>query len=220
MAAWASLALGLACCLAGGTVVRGDDILPAPFPANRYQKMGAHSPFAPPTVAIAVPVAVVAPVGSWADKLSITSLMEQGGKYVAMVMDRDSSQHFLVSSDQENDRKMMLSSVQWADVKNTRVTIRKGNEFGQLAFDPSASASSNAAPAAVPGGGRGPLGRPGLPNPTVFHPPPGASGGLNGPNSPSIIRRPAIPAAPPTLAPRTFPGNAPQAADDDDDDDN
>jgi hypothetical protein len=216
----AGWAFFLAAFLAAAPASRAGDILPKAFPASRYEKLGAHSPFAPPTVVVAGPAPVIAPTTSWSDKLAITLLTQQGGKYVATVLDRDSSQHFLVDSEQENERHMMLSSVQWADAPNqTRVTIRRGTEFGQVSFDPSASANISAP--SIPGarGAMGAISRPPMPSSATFHPPPG---GLNGARSPSVIRRPTIPATPPTLAPRTFPGNGvvQQPADDDDDDDN
>jgi hypothetical protein len=212
--------LGLAAGLAAGPEAWADDVLPKAFPASRYAKLGAHSPFSPPTAAAAVPMTTAAPAGSWADKLSVALLMEQGGKYVATVVDRDSAEHFLVTSDGGNDKNMTLSSVQWGDKPNqTRVTIRKGTEFGQVAFDPNATAASSAAAPMLPGVfPRTPPMAPG-----VFHPPPAPNVGFNGPRTPSVIvRRPPISSGQPTFNnPRNPLGRVTtQTSDDDDDDDN
>ena len=199
-----------------------DEIAPAPFSAGRYQKMFAHSPFAPPTgPVIAAPLV---PGGLWTDKLAVTAIMQYGSKYIATVLDRDSSQTFLVTSDKVNDRNMMLSNVQWNNkVDHTRVTIRRGTEFGQVAFDPSA----NAAPAGGAPGGENPrLPAPPIPGAPIFHPPPGLNSGprpLGQAASSRIVRRTpntAFPAPLPTapgIQRRVTPA---QAADDDDDDDN
>lgn len=223
----ACFALGLGLLLAAAGAAWADDVLPIAFPAARYQKLSAHSPFSPPTIAAPVTSAPIAPAGSWSDKLTVTLLMQQGGKYVAMLLDRDSSEHFLVTSDTENNRNMMLSSVQWSDqLKQTRVTIRKGKEFGQVAFDPNATA---AAPSSAPGL-PGAISRPSPVSPgpgagpALFHPPPGSVGG-RGPQSPPIVRRPTISANPPPAipTPRIAPGGVairPQDDSDDDDDDN
>jgi hypothetical protein len=215
------LCLGLATCLilclVKGSTARADDILPKPFPASRYEKMSARSPFSPPTVAAFVPPVPSAPTVSWSDKLAVTALMEQGGKYFATVVDRDSSQHFLISSDKENNdhEKMMLSSVQWAPkIAQTRVTIRKGTEFGQVAFDPSAAINTNSP--AIPGSLR-PPNAPVPPGPRPFNPPPGTNGGRSMMPS-SAIRRGPIGAPP--VTPNALNRTPPQTpADDDDDDD-
>ena len=224
----ATAALLLIFCLGIGDEAQADDILPKPFPASRYEKMSARSPFSPPTVAAFVPAAPTVPTVSWSDKLAVTALMEQGGKYFATVVDRDSSQHFLISSDTENNDhdRIMLSSVQWAaKINQTRITIRKGTEFGQVAFDPSAavSTSSPAVPGAIPGAfprlGAGPT----LPGARPFNPPPGANGGPRPTQpAPAVIRRGPISAAPvtPNAGRSALNRATPQTpADDDDDDD-
>jgi hypothetical protein len=223
-------AIAVGWCLALGLwasgAARGDDVLPKASPANRYDKMSTHSPFSPPTVAPSAPVTVAAPTGTWTDKLAVTLLMQNGGVYVATVVDRDSSRHFLVTSDRENDRQMMLTNVQWGDKNDApRITIRQGNASGQVAFDPTAGGGGVSVP--QPGGPasmfRPPI--PGAANQPVnqgapfFHPPPGGRA-PGGPITPSaVIRRPPIPAAPVPVNPRIVNGLSQQAADDDDDDD-
>jgi hypothetical protein len=219
------LAAGLAFGFVAGSGARADDVLPKALPANRYEKLAAHSPFAPPTVAAPVaPAPVAAPKGSWADKLAVTALMQNGGIYIATVVDRDSSQHFIVTSDKENERSMMLASVQWGDkYDQTRITIRRGAEFGQVAFDASAGAAS-----AVMGPGAPVPPRPMIPGGPLpgagtaqFHPPPGANPAFRGPQGPSnIVRRQPIFSTPAATPRPVFPRpTAKPAADDDDDDD-
>jgi hypothetical protein len=214
--------------LASGAA-RGDDVLPKPFPANRYDSMSTHSPFSPPTVAPIAPVTVAAPTGTWTDKLAVTLLMKEGSIYVATIVDRESAKHYLVTSDKENDQQMMLSSVQWGDKNNPpRVTIRRGTLFGLVAFDPTAGGGGGSA-SAPQANFNNPMFRPpipgsnnGAPNPgaTVFHPPPGGpAGGRGGPIMPSAVRRPPIPSVPTPVNPRSVNGLNQQDTDDDDDDD-
>ena len=208
---------GLLCCaavLAQGWLARADDVLPKPFPASRYANM--HSPFAPPTVAAPAPAMATGPVVSWADKLSVMLLMEQNGQYIATLLDKESAQQFKVSLDPAaNNRSIVLSSVQWGDrISETRVTIRRGTELGQVSFDPTATtpSASLTSPGMIP--------RPPLPGQNIFHPPPAPNGAM-GAGPATIVRRPEIPAAPIT-GPRALPNRAPVRplnSDDDDDDD-
>ncbi len=218
LAPWLGL-LGLAGPFWPPASARADDPLPTSYPVSRYQKMQAHSPFAPPTVPVAPTPAVAG--GAWTDKLAVTSLMQQGGKYVAMVLDRDTEQHFLVTSDKEDEHRLMLSSVQWAPkFGDMRITIRRGTEFGQVTFDPSAGAGAAGSAAGGPGGVRQPPPIPGA-GPTVFHPPPGLNSAPGTASPSSIIRRPGIGSVPPPVtAPRPVTRRLPPngAADDDDDD--
>lgn len=214
----------------------GDDIIPAPFPAARYQKMAQHSPFSPPANAVAAPV--VAPVAvspGWADKLKVTAIMQIGNRYLATVEDSDTHDHFLVDSDKENDRGMVLSGVQWSDkASQMRVTVRHGAEFGQVSFDPNATMLAGGAPNMVNNGPQN-LPNPGppqIPGGGVIRPPPAPNfGGLPNPgnpnlpgqNAPGIMRRPVMRSAPPVIntprVPLPTPGVSPAANPDDDDDD-
>jgi hypothetical protein len=215
----------LALAVLASAAARGDDVLPKAFPANRYDKMSTHSPFSPPTAAPVAPVAVAAPTGTWTDKLAVTLLMQEGSIYVATVVDRESSKHYLVTSEKENAQQMMLSSVQWGNKNNPpRVTIRRGTQFGLVAFDPTAGGGGSAS--APPASFNNPMFRPaipgspnnGAPNPgaALFHAPPGGRGGPITPSA--VIRRPPIPAVPTPVNPRAVNGVNQQDTDDDDDD--
>lgn len=226
--------------LAFGTSARADDVLPRPAAPKRYEKLAAHSPFAPPTgpVQAAPPPPPPPPGPTWSDNLTVTSLVQNGNLYTATVVEKDSSNHFLIRSDVENaDNHMELATVKWADKPDAiKVTVRKGTQFGDVRFDPSATApSGDGGPAAQPQPFVPPP-RPNFPNPAAnFRPPPGVP--APAPNMPirpgpgNIMRsRPIIRSNPP-LAPvvrpltaTPLPGRAlapvKPSKDDDDDDDN
>ena len=211
---------------------RGDDVLPQPAPAKRYDTLSAHSPFAPPTGPVAAPVATPPPppAPAWSDNLTITSLMQTGNVYTATVVEKDTSLRYLIRSDRENpDNQLRLASVNWADKPDAiKVTVAKGTQFGDVHFDPAAATSPGGLGSGLPPGTI----RPPAP-PANFHPPPGVAATL--PNPPggqplnTVRGRPVIRAAPPPVtAPAarpviTAPGlpNRPvnKAANDDDDDD-
>jgi hypothetical protein len=226
-ALFAAVLLTLAC-----SARAGDDIIPAPLPAARYQKMAQHSPFSPPANAAAAPVAPPAPVSpGWADKLKVTAIMQIGNRYLATVEDSDTHDHFLVDSDKENDHGMVLSGVQWSDkAAQMRVTVRHGAEFGQVSFDPNASMLAGGAPNTVnnvPQNLPNP-GPPQIPGGGVIRPPPapnfGGQPNFPGQNTPGIMRRPVMRSNPPNIntprVPLPTPGSIPGAAANDDDDDN
>ena len=227
--------LGLAGLLLSGRAAHGDDVLPQPAPAKRYEKLAGHSPFAPPSAgpAPAAPAATPPPGPSWSDNLTVTSLMQSGTVYTATVIQKDTSERYLIRSDAEDrEHGLILASVRWAEKpESTKVTMRKGTQFGEVHFDPNATAAGPGTGAPV-----GPGGRLGATNPTAnFRPPPSAQAppapppGAPGGN---VVRaRPMIHANPPgTFTPPARPtvggpaglGRAAaqkKAAKDDDDDD-
>lgn len=156
---------------------RGDDVLPQPASPKRYEKLAAHSPFAPPTAPVqAAPTATPPPGPSWSDNLSVTSIMQNGNVYFVTVMEKDSPDHYIIRSDTEDEtHHLAVASVKWADKADAvKVTLRKGTQFGDVQFDPSALPdTSGAAPAAAPPPVQ-PMMRPNLnPQPGGLRPPPG-----------------------------------------------
>lgn len=217
------LVLGLVPALlrAGGP----SDVLPAAFPASRYEKFAQHSPFSPPTAAAPAFNPAPAPKApGWADALSISNAIQVGANSFVTIQDRDSNEHFVTSTDPTvtNTRNVTLTSVQWSDpFDQTEATLRRGAEFAVVKFDAVAAKSAPVLQGPpIPGAQQrtaSPLNRP------VFQPPPG---NLNpNPTLPNAVRRnqairatPALPVVPRTNAVAPGPGVKLPGADDDDDD--
>ena len=177
---------------------RADDPLPQPAAPKRYDALAAHSPFAPPTGPAPAPVATPTPPPgpSWSDNLVVTSIMQNGNDYTATVLQKDTSARFLVRTGvKREDNDLELATVTWADKPEAiKVTLRKGNQLGDVHFDPTATSASGPAPG-LPGRVAAP--------PVNFHPPPGVPGGALNPAGappPNVVRgRPVIRANPPPI---------------------
>ena len=216
---------------------RADDVLPKPVPADRYNKMAAHSPFTPPTTPVATPPPQVAPPPpSWLDKLSVNMLMQDHGVFYATVVDQDSPTHIYLSSDKEDpDSHMAIASVKWDSENHDEtpiITLRRGTDFGQVRYEPGTSSGPGMVIQPRPGvSGAAPN------NFRVPQPAPAIPGQLNQPQptnaaNAALRRGPirAVPQAPaPGGRPVVLPGNnpavqpvrpvSPQIKTDDDDDD-
>lgn len=239
---------GLVLTAAGGLglVVQGraDDTVPKAYPADRYEKMAAHSPFSPPTEAPKVQATPTPPPApSWADKLTATMIMQYGNDYKVTVVDQDSPTHLQLYTNVEDDQShMQVASVKWNAANRDEtptITLRRGTDFAQVRYEP----GNSSMPGAV--GGNPALARPaGLPGVNNFRPPGGAppipgsmpQAGVNvqAPTVNNALRRAPIRAVPQAPAPGGRPIVMPGAAnppgqpvrtapaiktDDDDDDD-
>ncbi len=222
--------------LASSVTARADDVLPPPAPAKRYEKLAAHSPFAPPSAGPApmAPAAPPPPGPTWSENLTVTSLMQVHGVYTVTVAAKDSPTKFFVRSDAEDaESHLMVASVRWADrPEDIKVTLRKGTQFGDVHFDPAATSTGSVAAGASPVSPNRVM--PGnLPQP--FHPPPPmlptTAGPAGGPANAMTRGRPIIRSAPlpgPPQNSRPVINRQPAATrpalpgskDDDDDDDN
>jgi hypothetical protein len=213
-------------------VACAEEPLPKMPPLTRYNKMVSQSPFAPPTDAPVVKAPEPVKMHRWADSLAVVTVMQQGADYLATVLDIDTKERFLVSTDPtvKNNRDIALTGVKWAvPAAQTQVTLRKGTEFAPVKFDPGAVAAvAPSLPAGIPPNQAArPLPTPNRPAQS-FNPPAGQT------STPNAIRRqptilaqpPPIPGAPPLInnspqtrlpPPPTIPGR-PAVADDDDDD--
>ncbi len=178
---------------------RADDPLPQPAAPKRYDALAAHSPFAPPTGPAPAPAATPTPPPgpSWSDNLVVTSIMQNGNDYTATVLEKDTSARYLVRSGvKREDNQLELATVTWADKPEAiKVTLRKGNQLGDVHFDASATSTSGTAPGLPPGR---------VPAPPVnFHPPPGVPSSVPNPpggQPPNVVRgRPVIRANPPAI---------------------
>lgn len=214
---------------------RADDPLPKPILPDHYNKMAAHSPFAPPTDAPKAQAAATPPPQASAfDKLSATMLMQVDGVYSVTIVDPDSPEHlYLTSSAVDEKSQMKIASVKWDPVSGQEeptITLSKGTQFGQVRYEPTSGGAAGTGP------------RPQNPMlPTGFRPnvPPTSVPGLPNPGAPAAannaLRRGPIRAAPApgpapggTGRPVVLPGESrtaaplrtgPQVKTDDDDDD-
>ncbi len=134
--------------------------MPEAVPLSRYQAMIDKSPFAPATAAPA-PV-VEAP--SFAKDFYITGMAQFGSKPFVTVSSRDNQKRFSLVEGQSFEG-MTLTSVEWApEVGKSKITLKKGSEFGVIGFDEAAMQPAAApvpqpqqiqAQGPFPGGGRG-----------------------------------------------------------------
>jgi hypothetical protein len=152
-------------------------VFPEAFPPDRYQEMMAESPFALATP----PVKVEAPKDSFTKEWVLAGLSkvrdEQGVErdFVA-IKSRDSTEQFaLFGTDPDKERGVSIASVERSpQVGKSKVTLKKGNEFGVVEFNQMEVEASIAAPPAgnqrpggAPAGIRPPTnnGRPQIPRP-------------------------------------------------------
>ena len=212
---------------------RADDPVPKPISPDHYNRMAAHSPFAPPTEAPRTQVAAPTPPPgpSWSDKLTVTMITQVDGVFYVTVVDPDSPQHLYLSSDAvDQPSQMKVESVKWNPAEGDEepaITLSKGAQHGTVRYDPGSAGVVSAVPRPV-----------GMPAPNNFRPnlPPTALPGItNQPlpvTSPNALRRGPIRAMPAPASggagrPVVLPGEArvqparpgPQVKTDDDDDD-
>ena len=157
--------------------------LPEPFPAARYEKMLADSPFALATVD--VPKGPEEP--PWSANLILGPVWQVGlnGEEIdcAVVKSKgDISGSFTLMGHQPGPDGIELVRIEWADdITKTKAVVKKGTETATL------DADQTAAPAAPPQPQIRPNGQPGVP-------------AINGAN-PNLIRRPGQAAVPPHHSP-------------------
>lgn len=169
-------------------------VLPEPLPASRYEKMIESSPFA---LATATAAPVEKGPGPFANLFvsAIAQLKDADGKVqdVVTIKSRGTDQGtFTLVGNEPNKDGMQLASIEWSDkVGATKVTLKKGTEFGTVEFDQANVQGPSQPPAlprtlqpggvplpAVPGGN--PQQRPGarlpvVPRPTTVAPVPNAA---------------------------------------------
>lgn len=159
------------------------DGLPEAQPITRYQKMLENSPFGTSTAPTTVPTGPPAP--PWSEDFAVTGVMSMamGSKYVATVSRKSDNSRFTLETGVPSPQGIELVSVQWSDSPGqTRVTVKKGTEFGTLVFDQAATKAAPSAPLRIP------------PAPTP--PPPGT---FIPPGSRPVPGRPGLPTPPPPL---------------------
>ena len=124
--------------------------LPVAMPIERYTNMIEHPPFA--LASQAAPQPAVVDAAGFAKDLVLTGAVRlQSGEYITFAS-RDQTQRFGLKTG-ETSNGIAVVSVAWSDViGKTKVTLKRGNEFGVICFD---EAAARAAP---PGEGAQPPG--------------------------------------------------------------
>lgn len=175
--------------------------VPEPFPATRYDKLRAESPFA-------VATAVEAPKEekiSWAQNLYIGSVakLKQTGEERDWVVIKDRTQPgsiIQLFGNDVNAEGYQLVKLEWTDdPKKMKAQVKKGTEFATLEMDQAAFTS--VAPMPAPAGVVPARVVPGQPNlPAAASVPANA---IRPPTAPGAINKPAVPAVrPPVSIPR------------------
>lgn len=123
--------------------------LPVATPLERYQPMLDQSPFALATQA-ATPPPVTDNEGFAKDLVLAGVARLSAGEFVSITT-RDQTQRFALSTG-ESYNGITVASVAWSDaVGKTKVTLKKGSEYGVIGFDEALlAAASKAAPLMPP----------------------------------------------------------------------
>ena len=132
--------------------------LPAASTIERYKDLIEHSPFAIATKNEAPPPVEVP--GFARDLVLVGVVRLTGNNYYIMVASRDLSQRFgLGPSDTSNG--ISVANVAWSDgIGKTKVTLKRGSEYGVIGFDESVIRGGTAGPNPGPPTGSGPMGVP------------------------------------------------------------
>jgi hypothetical protein len=189
-------------------------VLPEPLPASRYEKMIESSPFALATVTAAPAEKGPGPFTNLFIA-AIAQLKDADGKVQDVVTIKSNVDHstFTLVGNDAGKEGMQVASIEWSDrVGATKVTLKKGTEFGTVEFD-QANLLGPSQPAPVPralqpGGipvpgvpGGNPQQRPGarlpgvVPRPTTVPPVPNAAVPARGvqPNAAQGVQQGATP---------------------------
>ena len=107
--------------------------LPAAEPIERYQAMIDRTPFALATQS--APVAPLADTAGFAKDLVLTGIVRLSqGEYISLAS-RDFSQRFGFATG-ESYNGISVVSVAWAEgIGKTKVTLKRGTEYGVVGFD-------------------------------------------------------------------------------------
>ena len=167
-------------------------LLPVPTSIERYQTMIEHSPFA--VASAAAPVAPVDVAGFAKDLVLTGAVRLSTGEYIT-IASRDQTQRFSLWSG-ETYNGISVVSVAWSDaIAKTKVTLKRGNEFGVISFDEALIRSGMAA-TAPPDGTPPTMLPPGVTLPNANPPPPGMVPNPGTPTTTIPVRRRIIRSAP------------------------
>ena len=137
---------------------------PVAFPASRYEKILAKSPFA-----VATPVAPVVQGPKFYDNLKVRGVARISGKNMVTIMNRETALTFPLFDGKPSEDGILLVSVDWSpELYKSKVLVKKGPDEGVLEWDTQASQAVQVAPPqpgmpGVPGAPRPPGAAPGMP---------------------------------------------------------
>lgn len=146
-----AIALFLAGALLTEPAFAAHTILPEPLPASRYEKMIDSSPFALATVTAAPAEKGPGPFANLFVS-AIAQLKDADGKVqdVVTIKSRADQSTFTLVGNDAGKNEIQLASIEWSDkVGATKVTLKKGTEFGTVEFD-QANLQGPSQPAPVP----------------------------------------------------------------------
>jgi hypothetical protein len=178
-----------------------ENVLPLPFPAERYTAMLEKSPFA-----LATPVAPppVAPTKGFAADWYLTGLARFEDQDYVSIKSRDLSVNFSLfgteatkglTGSNESANGVQLVSVEWSNERGkSTVTIKKGDEIARLEFNQAEIQAAAAPVPAAPGAARPIMpGQPGArPVVTPLQAPMPVTGPAVAPHARTAIPRPSV----------------------------
>lgn len=104
---------------------------PAPFPAERYAGMKAKTPFV-----LATPKVAQEDTPSFAKNLFVSGLAKLGDDVLVTITAQDNKQSFTLKTGETTSDGIAIVSVDWSDeLGKSRVTVKKGNDFGTIGFN-------------------------------------------------------------------------------------
>jgi hypothetical protein len=107
--------------------------LPAVTPLERYQAMLDQSPFA--LASQAAPPSPATEAAGFAKDFILTGIVRLSQGEFVSIATRDQSQRFSLSN-QDSYHDITIASVEWSDsIGKTKVTLKKGSEYGVIGFD-------------------------------------------------------------------------------------
>ncbi len=144
------------------------DVIPAGYPAERYEILWQKSPF---TLAS---VATEQAKPGFAESLVVTGVARIGDEDFLMLFDKKSQERLMLSSTKSAGGIELVTLNASPDPLKTTATVRRGGETAVVRYDPSLLTAPGAAQAAarpgMPGQPNMSL-QPGMPNPGGIQPP-------------------------------------------------
>ena len=113
------------------------DALPTPLPSGRYDKMIEASPFALATKTEAPPEKGPGPFVHL-HVANIAQFKDPDGKTrdIVTIKSRADQTTFTLEGNEPNKEGFQIAGIEWSDrVGETKVTLKKGTEFGTIEFD-------------------------------------------------------------------------------------
>ncbi|RYD82951.1 MAG: hypothetical protein EOP84_08615 [Verrucomicrobiaceae bacterium] len=123
--------------LTSASAIAAQSVVPAAYPSSRYAKLKSASPFA-----LETPVAAPeAPKDSFTKDWVLTALNNEPDaqgvdRPIVSIMTRDQTQRIYLFGNEPNKDGIAIASVERSPVTGkSKVTLKKGNEFGTVEYD-------------------------------------------------------------------------------------